>query len=180
VGLTLAAVVSGADHPIVWTAFSPLNFNQVGWDDTDLSVFASTTQLTDGAVIEVASTDTASLGKLYAYQGPNFTNQPGSPGVVGLKNDFAGLPSLTLGLIQGSNDEDAFPGGPAHAAVVMQTLTATVQPQPRLWVFAGPYERSQVLSRYPERALEVDLSSNPSPTVHWDDTEGRFVGGPLG
>src|SRR5262245_57303979 len=72
--------------PVAWVAFDPMESNTVTWTE-QYSVYASTTQIQDGAQIITQSTQAAVGGNTYTLSGGQFDN--GKPG----------LPATTYGVL---------------------------------------------------------------------------------
>lgn len=123
---------------VAWIAFRPMSANSVTWVE-EYNVYASNTQLQNGATIVQMSNTPASPGTTYALGDSGmFTSQGSAPGgsfgILNQTNAFGF--SLTFGLSQSANVNGSQLNGNAVSAetVSFQAMTM-ISPSPSLVVW---------------------------------------------
>ena len=166
--------------PVAWVAFTPEETNTISWTEA-YSVYGSTTQIGDGAIIETLSTNTANGGFTYTFSGGLFddgqSNLPNNEyGIVNNDSDSQ-CKLLTAGLAQVANGGGS--GGvltPLNATVVPYNETGTYTPVEKVQVFtAANMSNGLVISEIQSNAIEVDLTETTELAIHYDDNENVFV-----
>ena len=176
---------AGGGTPVVWVTFNPMMMNTVTWTE-QYSVYASTTQIQDGAQIITQSTQPAVGGNTYTLSGGQFDNgQPGLPatqfGVTNNDPNFSvgGNQMVTSGLYQGAIVNGGSTASPLNAVGIPYQQSGTFAPSEQVQVFASYYQNNGlVISSVSALALRVDLTQGPQ-TIHYDDASNQFAMGPL-
>jgi hypothetical protein len=164
---------------VAWIAFRPLSANSVTWVE-EYNVYASSTQLQNGATIMQMSNTPASLGTIYALGDSGmFTAQGSAPaGSYGVLNqsNFMGS-SLTFGLSQSANVNGSQLNGKAVSAetVFFQALTM-LSPSPSLvvWVQSG-IQSSTVVTSVSAPQTRVSFGGGVTQaSLKYDGNSGSF------
>lgn len=177
---------TGRGRPVAWVSFRPMQHNLVNWTE-EYSVYASTTQIQEGAQIFTQSTRPAVGGHTYALQGGRFHDgAPGLPatnyGVHNVDPHFTirDVPMVTSGLYQGAVVNGSTTASPLNAIAVPYFETAVFTPVERVQIFASSYQdNGLVISRVSSLALTVDLTTHPSQVVHYATGTNQFTPGAL-
>jgi hypothetical protein len=182
-----SSVTSSSNSPVIWVAFKPMNGNTVTWDE-EYSVYASTTNVVNGAQIITNSTTPATSGNSYAFLpaghfGPSTSNV--SNVEYGVKNQsqftIGPIAMITSGLFQAANVNGTATGSPLNATPVPRQEQATFTPIEKVQIFVTSYENNGlVISEVTSQALTVDLTSQPTQSVYYDATANQFVLGQAG
>ncbi len=167
---------------VAWVSFRPMLTNFVTWDE-QYSVYASTTNIQDGATIVTQSTRAASLGRVYTLTGGQFdTGQPGVPvQSFGVANGDAvltvdGVSMVTCGLYQGANVNGNVVAGAINAVAVPFMNEAVFTPIEKVQIFASSLQDNGiVISSVTSAALEVDLTENQAQGLLYNPAVNRFT-----
>lgn len=176
----------GRGRPVTWVSFRPMQNNLVTWTE-EYSVYASTTQIQDGARIFTQSTRPAVGGHTYTLRGGRFGD--GSPGLAATEYGVANMdphfsicdvPMITSGLYQGAVVNGANTASPLNAVAVPYYETAVYTPVERVLIFASSYQdNGLVISAVSSLALTVDLTTRPNQAVHYATGTNQFTPGAL-
>ncbi len=167
---------------VAWVSFRPMLTNFVTWDEV-YSVYASTTNIQDGATIVTQSTRVASLGRVYTLAGGQFDN--GQPGVpvqsFGVVNEDSALctgnvPMVTCGLYQGAKVNGNVVAGAINAIAVPFMNEAVFTPIEKIQIFASNLQDNGiVISSVTSAALEVDLTENKAQVLLYNPAVNTFT-----
>ncbi len=165
----IIAKPTGGDNPnVAWQVFSPLQHNTVGWEEK-YGVYASTTQVTNGATLDqLSKVDVGALmNKVYTLQdsgamtGPT-NGQGAAKDSFSLVNKYDKKDFMTVGLYQDARvNGTEIAGNALSAAPVLLASTAIMTPYTTVYVWL----QSKVVSN-------TVVTSVTSPM-----TELRFGGG---
>jgi hypothetical protein len=169
--------VATGNLPIAWLTFQPFQSNQVIWIE-NYSIYASTTIVQSGAVINMTSVTagSAQLGWLYAFQNGIFTGQSGSGSTFNVSDQVSAPSPLQFGLAQTANVNGVSVTAPLNAVPVLYNQQATFTPQEQISIFLSSYQNNGVvISQVAGNALNVTLSSqNPIANVGFNDATNSF------
>ena len=159
-----------ADSQIAWVTFSPMKHNTVSWE-TDYAVYASTSEIQNGAQINMMSDTKATPKVMYNFEDGYFKN-PVSSSMIGdntyaINNNYKEQQLLTFGLAQGvSVNHKAFPNKPINAILVPFGQSAQMRPIEKIDVY---------LMRNIETSTVVSKIFTPVFTVTYDDETERTI-----
>jgi hypothetical protein len=186
----LVTIVKSVDSgtPVAWVAFNPMEANTVTWTET-YSVYASNTQIQNNAKINTLSTQTAAGGNVYTLAGGHFDNGNPNSGLPATQygvynNDPAftvgHVQMITSGLYQGAVVNGQSTQSPLNAAAVPYLENGYYTPIEIVQVFVSSIQNNGlVISEVISNALTVDLTSQVSQTIHYNDASNQFAPGPL-
>jgi hypothetical protein len=177
---------AGAGRPVAWVSFHPMEANKIIWEET-YSVYASTTQIQDGAQITTQSTRAAVGGNTYTLSEGTFDNgAPGLPAAsYGVNNHdpnfmIDGVEMFTSGLYQGAQVNGQPTASPLNAVAIPYLESGTFTPIEKVQVFASSYQDNGiVISAVSSLALMVDLTKQTSQVIHYNDATNQFALGPM-
>ena len=167
--------------PVAWIAFEPEELNTITWTE-EYSVYASTSNIVNGAQIMTSSTSPAVGGQTYSFVAGQFgVGEPGLPtteyGVTNSDSAFLinGVQMITSGLYQGAVVNGETTASPLNATPILFNENATFTPVEKIQVFASSYQNNGlVISSVSGTALLVDLTTNPSQTIKYNDGTNQF------
>jgi hypothetical protein len=181
--VTIVKSVSGG-VPVAWVSFQPMESNVVVWTET-YSVYASTTEIQDGAQIITQLTQPAAAGNTYTLSGGQFDNgEPNLPpleyGVVNNDPNFEveEVQMITTGLYQEAIVNGEPTASPLNAVNIPYRESGTFIPIETVQVFTSSYQNGMV-SAVSSQALQVDLTQQPIQTIHYSAATNEFLPGPL-
>lgn len=169
-----------ADSQVAWVTFDPLMYNTIDWQN-NFAVYASTSDLQNGAKISMMSDKMASPKILYNFDNGYFKN-PAPTETLGvntyaISNNFNHKKALTFGLAQQIvvNDE-AFPNKPINAILVPYGQSAQMTPIEKIDVYLmRDIETSTVVSKIMSPILTViyegEIITN---TIEYNGDTGKF------
>lgn len=176
-------VSPNTSNQVIWVSFAPELDNTVTWTET-YYVYGSNTQIQAGATIHTLSTFQGTDGDTYPFSGGQFhpgTNDLGQ-NQYGVKNADSNFQLLTAGLAQAAGGTGGTGGNlsPLNATVVPFNDQGIYQPIEKVAVFAfASANNGLVISSVSSNALTVDLTTEPSQTIHYNSSNNTFSDGPL-
>lgn len=172
--------------PVAWVLFEPEETNVITWEEI-YSVYASATNIQNGATIVTSSTAPASGGNTYTFKASQFG--AGVPGInatdMAVYNQDAaitidGVEEITSGLYQGATVNGGASASPLNAVPVLYNETATFTPIETIQVFLSNYENNGlVITDVISNDLIVTYTTNPSQSIYFDDATNTFQPGSL-
>lgn len=168
--------------PVSWLTFRPMLNNTVTWDET-YAVYASTTQIEDGATIVTQSIQPAVGGNKYTLSGGQFDSgvtayAPNMYGVFNNDGEFSVGPvtMITSGLYQAAAVNGMAQSGAVNAVAVPYLDTAIFTPIEKVQIFASSYhDNGMVISSVSSQALEVDLTEKTSQALRYNSATNQFA-----
>ncbi|GHJ43636.1 hypothetical protein Cs7R123_09780 [Catellatospora sp. TT07R-123] len=165
-----------------WITFSPMRSNTITWTES-YSVYASTTQIQEGALIETMSTQAAAAGSTYELFGGQFglaaaSADPNTYSVINgdINCKVNGVRMVTSGLYQSATVNGTPHQGAINAVAVPYLDTATFIPKEVVQVFASSYhDNGLVISKVQSSALEVDLTTKTAQSLHYNAAINQFA-----
>jgi hypothetical protein len=173
---------SSGSNPVIWVSFKPMNANTVTWDE-EYSVYASTTNIVNGAQIITNSSIAASSGNAYTFLpaghfGASNSNLSDTEYGVINNSSFAvnGIPMITSGLYQTAVVNGTPKSSPLNATPVPFGDTATFTPIEKVQVFVSSYQNNGlVIAEVTSQALTVDFTTQPTQSIIYDAATNQFV-----
>lgn len=177
----------GSGSAVAWVSFQPMQDNAVTWTET-YSVYASTTQVQNGAQITTLSKQTAAGGNTYTFANGQFgskssSNLPASEyGVFNNDHGFVinGVAMVTTGLYQGVSVNGRPTQSPLNAMGLLFNETAVFTPIEKVQVFVSSYQNDGlVIGEVTSEALPVDFTTSLAQTIYYNDATDQFEPGSL-
>jgi hypothetical protein len=173
-GESLDAVAS--KPAVAWLAFSPFENNTVAWTD-ELSLYASTGELTVGSVLTINSQTGAAvqLGESYPFQNGVFgAAATGVSGSYTVANQEQGT-SYLFGLLAAATVNGNSTSGPLDAAAVLYNEDGYFSPPTAVYVFLSTASANgTVLLDVPDSALEIAITQGLVADVCFNDSTNQF------
>lgn len=169
-----------ADSQVAWVTFDPLMYNTIDWQN-DFAVYASTSDLQNGAKISMMSDKMASPKIMYNFNSGHFRD-PAPADTLGANtyaicNNFRQKKAITFGLAQQIvvNDE-AFPNKPINAILVPFGQSAQMTPIEKIDVYLiCDIETSTVVSKVMSPVLTVTYGDEiVTNTIEYNGDTGKF------
>ena len=168
------------DSQVAWVTFSPLMRNTVDWE-TDFAVYASTSEVQNGAQINMMSDMAASTMVMYNFEDGYFKN-PEPSDIIGANtyaicNNYEQKQALTFGLAQGVNvNNEAFPNKPINAILVPFGQSAQMTPIERIDVYLMcNIDTSTVVSKIYSPVLTVTYKDDEfEHSIEYNANTGKF------
>ena len=168
------------DSQVAWVTFSPLMRNTIDWE-TDYAVYASTSEVQNGAQINMLSDMMASPTVMYNFEDGYF-KKPESSGVIGpntyaVNNNYKEKQVLTFGLAQGvSVNNEAFPNKPINAILVPFGQSAQMSPMEKIDVYLmRNIQTSTVVSKIYSPVLTVTYKGDEfEHSIEYNANTGKF------
>jgi hypothetical protein len=174
----------GSDSPnVAWQAFSPMQSNQLTWDE-EYGIYASTVPITShGAVLTKQSMVDlpATMQQQYTLKSKGDIDTPVSGGVAGsfyLLNQYSSEPYMTVGLFQDANINGKLVEGHAiSAANVLLQSTAQMTPFTTLYVWlASDLVGNCVITSVTSPMTKLKFGGAVSEiSVSYDSQSGNFL-----
>ena len=169
-----------ADSQVAWVTFNPLLYNTIDWQN-NFAVYASTTDLQNGAKINMMSDKMASSKVLYNFENGYFKNpspsETLSANTYAICNNYASKRALTYGLAQEVvvNDE-AFPNKPINAILVPFGQSVQMTPIEVIDVYLMcDIETSTVVSKIMSPVLTITYRDEETAhTIEYNGDAGKF------
>lgn len=166
---------------VAWVTFSPFENNTVTWEE-EYGVYASTTQVQEGAtIIKTSAVNPATSGVIYPFETGSFSSPSGNAGTnnYGVENEYS--QQFSFGMAQSvTANGSKFNAAPLNAVPVLSNEKAIFTPIEIVSVFLhAKFNNGVIITNITNNALEVDLTSNPSVTIHYDKSQGKFIMGAL-
>ena len=169
-----------ADSQVTWVTFSPLMRNTVEWE-TDYAVYASTSEVQNGAQLNMMSDMNASPMVMYNFSDGHF-NKPEPSAMIGvntyaINNNYEQKQVLTFGLAQGiSINNEAFPNKPINAIPVPFGQSAQMTPIERIDVYLMcNIDTSTVVSKIYSPVLTVTYKDDEfEHSIEYNANTGKF------
>ena len=180
--VTIIKEVAGSSGmKVAWVAFTPFENNVIEWKE-EYGVYASTTEAQAGAeIIKTSAVNPATSGVFYPFETGAFDSPEGDAkqNNYGIENKYS--QQFTFGIAQSvTANGNKFNANPLNAVPVMSKEKATFTPIEKLTVFLqGQFNNGAIISDITSDALVVDMTSNPSVTIHYDSSQGKFISGAL-
>ncbi len=183
--VTIVKQVPGGEL-VAWILFTPLESNSITWTET-YSVYASATNIEDGATIVTESTAPAAGGSTYSFESGQFAAEV--PGIS--DSDYAvvdndadivinGVEMITSGLYQGAVVNGNSSSSPLNAVPVLYNETATFTPIETIQIFLSSYDNNgMVISEVASDALTVTYTTDLVQQIYFDDATNTFQMGSL-
>ncbi|WP_394822972.1 hypothetical protein [Pendulispora albinea] len=166
---------------IAWFAFQPFRVNSILWS-TAYYMYATTTPLREGALIQIASHTEMQLrpGWTYPFVDGLFGSIPGQGDTYNTVNKFPDWKQdLAFGLTQQVSVNNVQTSGPLNAVPVPLNKTAAFAPTETVSIFLSEAENTRsgtVIGKIPAGALTTTLSgAQPDIHVSFDDRTHTFV-----
>lgn len=165
--IILAKPVGNGAPNVIWQSFSPFESNNVSWEE-NYGLYASTTQVTNGATIRRSSDSPSPAVDAAVYPfdlSATFRTPEADPqipaGTFATENQFQELPKLTFGLFQSAVVNGETAERPVNAVEVARGRLAQFTPFTTVFIW-----------------LQADLQSKTVVTrIASTRTEVRFGGG---
>ena len=174
-------VGGSSGSPVAWVTFSPFENNLVSWEQ-EYGVYASTTQVQAGATIQKTSAvNPATSGVIYPFETGSFGDPTGNAGTnnYGVENEYS--QQFTFGMAQSvTANGSKYDAAALNAVPVLSNEQAIFTPIEIVSVFLhAQFNNGVIISNITSNALDVDLTSEPSVTIHYDSSQGKFIMGAL-
>ncbi len=174
-------VGGSSGSPVAWVTFSPFENNLVSWEEK-YGVYASTTQVQAGATIQKTSAVNPAKPELfYPFETGSFGFPTGNAGRnnYGVENEYS--QQFTFGMAQSvTANGSKYDAAPLNAVPVLSNEQATFTPIEIVSVFLhAQFNNGVIISNITSKALDVDLTSEPSVTIHYSSSQGEFIMGAL-
>lgn len=180
--VVLVKEVGGASgSTVAWITFSPFENNQISWEE-EYGVYASTSSVEAGAeIIKTSAVNPAADAVIYPFETGAFDSPTGNIGANNYAIENETSQTLTFGLAQSvTANGSIFAANPLNAVQVLTNEQAKFTPIEKVKVFLhGEFNNGVIITNITSSALELDLTVNPSMTIHYDSTQGRFMLGAL-
>lgn len=167
----------GQTSLLVWLSMDPMEMNQIIYDSADLSVFASETQLMQGAVIREVADAGISDGGTATWNGQQFEVRSGSGDTVTVMSSTESSTLTTLGLAGSATVNGSQISAPFAAASVPTNEMVEFTDTGRIlaWVSPDGYQPGSVPFPIPPfTTTTVDTTSQPNPHLQYDEDTGDF------
>lgn len=169
-----------ADSQVAWVTFSPLMYNTIDWTN-DFAVYASTTDLQNGATINMMSNKMASTQILYNFKNGYFKDPTPDENIgantYAIMNNYLNKKALTFGLAQSVvvNDE-AFPNKPINGILVPYGQTAQMTPIEKIDIYLMcDIETSTVVSKITSPVLTITYTAEETcHSIEYNGNSGKF------
>ena len=169
-----------ADSQVAWVTFSPLMYNTIDWE-TDYAVYASTSEIQNGAQISMMSDMDASPMVMYNFNDGYF-KKAGPCSTIGantyaINNIYEKKQALTFGLAQGvSINNEAFHNKPINAILVPFGQSAQMTPIEKIDVYLMcNIQTSTVVSKIYSPVLTVTYKDEEfEHSIEYDTNTGKF------
>lgn len=170
-------VDGGQEGRLMWLSFSPMEDNQVTYEPADISVFASISELVDGAQIEQLESVDVDAGSMAIWNNSQFEVQPLSADAVIVMSESESGEASVFGLAGPARVNGELTSAPYIAASLFQNEQAEFTDTGRLiiWVANSPVQPGTVINSPPANATTVDVASQPTATYRFDSQTQSFV-----
>ena len=169
-----------ADSQVAWVTFDPLMYNTVDWTN-DFAVYASTSDIQNGARINMMSDKMASPKVLYNFYNGYFQNpaiaDTMKSNTYAISNNYSKKSALTFGLAQQVVvNNEAFPNKPINAILVPFGQSAQMTPIEKIDVYLMcDIETSTVVSKIMSPVLTVIYGEEDySNSIEYNSSTGKF------
>lgn len=163
---------------LVWLSMNPMEMNEISYDTDELSVFASQTQLENGAVIEQIDNADISTGGVATWDGDQFevSSDAGPADAVTVMSSTDYFTVTTFGLAGLVTMNGSRISAPYVAASVPTDEMVQFVDTGRVvvWVSSDPFQPGTVTGQLPPNATAVDTASQPNATLRFDQETGTF------
>lgn len=169
----------GTDTQVSWVTFGPFMNNTVEWE-TQFALYASNTEIQNGASINKLSDIAASTQTLYQFEEGIFQKPVSvstiSPNTYALRHGMTGYPVLTFGLAQSVVvNGEGFANHPINAVYVPFGQAATMTPVERLDIYLkNDLISSTVVSHIMSEKLTISYTEETEHTVAYNGETGAF------
>ena len=161
------------DTQVAWVTFGPFMNNTIEWE-TQFALYASNTEIQNGAYINKLSDIAASTQTLYQFEEGIFqkpvSDSSISPNTYALKHEMTGYPVLTFGLAQNVVvNGEGFPNHPINATYVPFGQAATMTPIERIDIYLkNDITTSTIVSHIMSDKLTVSYTEENEYTVAYN------------
>lgn len=169
-----------SDSQVAWVSFAPFMENTIDWE-TEFAIYASTTQVEDGAVINKLSDKSAATKIQYKFLSGIFQDASPVPtlgdNTYALSNQMQGYDGLTFGLAQNVVvNGEAFANHPINAIFVPYGQSIDMTPIEKVDVYLkSDLNDGTVISHLSSIVLPVEYAdSSTEHTVKYDGSTGKF------
>lgn len=164
-------------NSVAWLTFAPYQDNEVTWEE-QYGVYATKTELQNGAVIRKTSDREATDSYLYTFKNNVFdggTSGKISTGIFGVENE-SGDNEVKFGLTQMANVNGTIVTSPLNIMPVMNNQTGTFEPIETVYIFLSSSENNgTVISNVFSKSCTVTLTgSKPTAKIGFNAQSNQF------
>lgn len=181
--VVVAKPSAGGSIPnVAWLVFKALNTNNINWDE-EYGIYASTTQITNGATLTQLSNVPlpAADNKVYTLQDSGVIVGPssgGTPNAFTLLNQYSTLPYMTTGLYQNANVNGlAILNSAISAAPVILQSTAVMTPYTTVYIWLQSNVKGNcVVTNVTSPMTKLTFGGSVDTiSVEYDSASGKFI-----
>ncbi|WP_394822973.1 hypothetical protein [Pendulispora albinea] len=176
-GHVQSKVAGQTGSTVAWIAFSPLQSNDVVYDELSYYLFATTTPLQFGNVISMSSQtpSPAQAGWTYTFDQGHFSGVPGSGTTYNVYNGAIAT-TMAFGLAQSASVNNVSVLAPQVALPVLYNQTVFFQPSTTVSIFLSSCQANgTILGGISSLALAVTPTrEKPAVNVGFNDATNTF------